>query len=663
MNIVLGRSGILVALLAYVVGAVSLGWGLWAKRKEVLRSARIYAALGLGGALLAVAAMEHALFSHDFSVAYVADNNSVQTPLLYDFTGLWSALQGSLLLWATMLSGYAMAMIAWLRSRLSDPAGAWASLIMFALSGFFFFLLATQANPFVHLTHPPANGAGPDPLLQDRALVAVHPPLLYLGFVGFSVPFALVAGSLITGRSADPLYRSARTWAMAALLFLSAGIVAGEWWAYQVLGWGGFWGWDPVENAALLPWLVGCAYVHSSLAQERRGLLRVWNISLLAAAFCLTLLATFLTRSGVLVSVHAFSNSNLGGFLIGAFLVVAVGSAVLVAWRSDLLASSLSIETLASKEGAFLLNNLAFGAAAAIVLLGTLFPLFYQAVFGQQIAVGAPYFDSTLEPVGVVLLFLMAAAPAFGWRDSSLAAVLGRLRWPAWAAAATVVGLVVAGVRPWMAVAAFGLGAFVGVSALRGLSDALRVGVRSRRWSSFARSGGGMLAHLGIAVMAVAVVASGAYAKRAQFLLYPRHPVHFGGHELEYLGPATSVTPGVSSVEAKVEVDGRRVLRPALSTFGSSTVAVSSPAIDSGAEDDVYLTLIGAATNSSSPVTVGVVVQPLVRWVWTGGGILTAGLALAISGRRRHARATARSEFARSGGLAVLETAGLGERS
>ena len=295
------------------------------------------------GALFAAGAMEHALVTHDFTLVFVAQNNSTVTPLLYSITGMWSALAGSILLWGLILSVVSTIFVWRYRRQAQDSVIRYATLVLYVVSAFFFGLMIGPANPFV--TAPGATqGLGPNSLLQDNPLVAIHPPLLYVGFVVFTVPFAFAIGMLATGRVGDRWQIECRRWTLVAFTFLSVGIVLGAWWSYQVLGWGGFWGWDPVENAALLPWLCGTAYLHSTLVQERRGLMRVWNLSLSIATFALTILGTFLTRSGVITSVHAFSESDLGPLLIGFFFAVVIVGFGLIAWRGDRLRSPGGID-------------------------------------------------------------------------------------------------------------------------------------------------------------------------------------------------------------------------------------------------------------------------------------------------------------------------------
>ncbi|MGH9044645.1 MAG: heme lyase CcmF/NrfE family subunit, partial [Acidimicrobiales bacterium] len=486
MNAAIGSAGIWLAFVAGVVGAIAtltsiMGRHLGTRALRYL-DGRVLAPVVLLGMLVAVGSMEHALITHDFSIAFVADNNALATPLIYSITGLWSALAGSLLLWALALSIFLCVVFWRFRAHKSDPVLAWAIVVMFVVTSFFIGLMVGPSNPFAHvLGAAPAQGAGPNSLLQDNPLVAAHPPLLYLGFTGFSVPFAFSVAMLITGRVGERWQVEVRRFTLLAWTLLTVGIVLGAWWSYEVLGWGGFWAWDPVENAALLPWLCGTAYLHSVLVQERRGLLRVWNLALAIATFALTILGTFLTRSGVVVSVHAFSDSTIGPVLIGFFaFVVAVGFG-LIAWRGDRIRSPGGIDAPLGREGAFLVNNLLFVGFAFVVLLGTLFPLLYEALENQQVSIGAPYFDTVGVPVGLAILVLMALAPALSWRRLHLRALWERLWWSAWVGGLTIVVCVCAGVRGVAPLIAFGLGAFAASSAVRSIVLSLRSNLRQKR--------------------------------------------------------------------------------------------------------------------------------------------------------------------------------------
>ena len=292
----------------------------------------------------------------------------------------------------------------------------WAMLVLFVVSAFFFALMLGPADPFIAVNPPPGyDGPGPNPLLQNHILMAFHPPILYLGYVGFTVPFAFAISALITGRLDENWLTATRRWTLAAWGFLTLGIVLGAWWSYETLGWGGYWAWDPVENASFLPWLTGTAYLHSVVVQERQGILRVWNLSLVIATFSLTILGTFITRSGILASVHSFTESGIGPSILGFFAVTVAVSLALIAWRGDQLRSNVRIASPASREGAFLMNNALFAAFAFVVLLGTVFPLLVEAFDGREISVGNPYFDRMTRPVGFALLFLMAVAPVLPW--------------------------------------------------------------------------------------------------------------------------------------------------------------------------------------------------------------------------------------------------------
>jgi cytochrome c-type biogenesis protein CcmF len=676
LNASLGTVGVWLAFVASVVGAIVLVVGLVRQRggaptlaqglarasaNDIRLNGAPISALGRGdgrifapvmvlGGLLATGAMERALVTHDFNIVFVAENNSKVTPLLYSITGLWSALAGSILLWGLVLTIFATIFVWRYRQVASDAVIRWATLVLYIVTAFFFGMMLGPANPFV-TTRNVLSGLGPNSLLQDNPLVAIHPPLLYTGFVGFTIPFAFAIGMLATGRISDRWQIECRRWTLVAFTFLSVGIVLGAWWSYQVLGWGGFWGWDPVENAALLPWLCGTAYLHSVLVQERRGLMRVWNLSLSVATFALTILGTFLTRSGVIQSVHAFSESSIGPILIGFFFAVVIVGFGLIAWRGDRLRSPGGIDAPLGREGAFLLNNLLFVGFAFVVLLGTLYPILYQAVTQQQVNVAAPFFNTVAVPVGLALLFLMAVAPALSWRKINAAMLWQRLAIPVWAGVLTVVLCVAFGLRGFSPLIGFGLGAFAASTAARALVLSVRA-TRNRHvgwWRGLiGRTNGGMVVHLGVIVMAVGIIAATTYRQQTELALHRGDAVTFNGHRFQFEGLRTVNSPSKQSHEALVKVDGG-VFTPATTSFGNSRNSVGTPAIDSGAFGDVYLTFdqVGGLgdTSGSSPipnlpagsVAIGVVVEPLLAWLWAGGLLVGLGglLALVPGSRRR----------------------------
>ena len=640
MNRALGLAGIVVALVAAVLGIVTLLAGLRSNRKDQLRSARSYAFVVGIGAAVGFLAMERALITRDFTVSYVAEHGSSTTPALFNVATLWSALEGSILLWALILAGYLVAVAQRFRKRLDDPLVAWALLTMFAVTAAFLVILLFAANPFQPFD-PPAgyDGPGPNPLLQNHILVAFHPPMLYLGYVGFVVPFSFAVGSLISGRLGEGWLVETRRWTLVAWGFLTAGIVLGGWWSYEVLGWGGYWAWDPVENASLLPWITGTAYLHSVMVQERHGMLRVWNISLLCATFSLTILGTFLTRSGVVESVHAFASGAVGPMLLGLFVIVVAVSLGLIAWRADLLRSVGRIETPVSREGAILLNNLVLAGFAFVVLLGTVFPLLVEAINGERLSVGVPYFNRMAVPIGFALLTLMAIAPVMPWRRADSGVLRERLFWPAWTGVAALVVAALLGARGWTPLLAFALAGFAAGSALR----QLWLGVRRAGWRGLVgRTYGGMVVHLGTILVAVALAASGSYQRLAEVELEPGETAEVGGHTVQYLETVTTLSERTVTVAARVKVDGDRVFEPRLNRYRRNGQVIGTPSVRVGPTEDVYLALTsspqtadaasggGSGGSARDEIGLRVVIQPLVTWVWAGGIMMAFGTALCL---------------------------------
>ena len=639
MNAAVGLGAVLFAFLSALFGAASMIIGLVKGRAPLVRNVRMYVLFVLAGAVVAVIAMEHALITHDFTLKYVAENNSRSTPLLFSITGMWSALEGSILLWALILAGYLAAVGHHFRARATDPLVGWATAVGLLVAAFFFGLMLGPANPFRTLHGLiPSDGPGPNPLLQNHPLVAFHPPMLYLGYVGFTIPFSFAVAALITGRIGEGWLVETRRWTLFAWGFLTIGIVLGSWWSYEVLGWGGFWAWDPVENASFLPWLTATAFVHSVMVQERRAMLRVWNLSLLMATFSLTILGTFLTRSGVLDSVHAFSESGIGPLILGFFGVVVLVAVGLIGWRGDQLRAPGTIDSPLSREGFFLANNVLFGGFAFVVLLGTVFPLIVEAVNGQRISVGRPYFDRMTMPIGMTLLFLMAIAPALPWRKASGELLRHRLQWPAWAGTATIVLCVAFGLRGLAPLLAFGLGAFAGAAAVRQLVLSTR---RQGLHGLLGRANGGMIVHLGVVVLAVAFAAAQSYGHRAELRVSPGQTVHSGGHTISYLGVETTARTDRQAVKARIRVDGGRVYKPALTKFlFSQSQAIGTPSVRTSFTDDVYLTLVSPPDTPQGTAVIDVIVQPLVMWLWIGGGLMALGTLMAAAPGRRRRRPT-----------------------
>ncbi len=662
MNRFLGDLGIILGLSGSIAGLVALTIGLRRRDGRLLRSSRVYAVVVLAGALLAIVAMERALITRDFSVAYVAENGSSTTPALFNFATLWASLEGSILLWALVLAGYLVAVTWKFRARITDPMVGWALLTMFGVAIFFFGLMAGPvgpADPFVPFDAPVGfDGPGPNPLLQEHILMAVHPPMLYLGYVGFTVPFAFAIAALVTGRLGEGWLLETRRWTLLAWGFLTAGVILGAWWAYEVLGWGGYWGWDPVENASFLPWLTATAYLHSVMVQERRGMLRVWNLSLVCATFSLTILGTFLTRSGVIESVHAFGESGIGPALIGFFAVVVFLTVGLIGWRGDLLRSKGSIESPVSREGAFLLNNLLFAGFAFMVLTGTVFPLVVEALQDERISVGRPYFDRMGSAVGLCLLFLMAVAPLLPWGKADTEVLAKRIHTPAWFAAGVAVTAVLLGERGLTPLLAYTLGGFAGAAAGRQIVRSTR---RQGLRGLVGRSNGGMIVHIGVVIIAIAIAASGSNVQQGEFTLEVGETARFAGHDFTFEGLESEALANRLFISAEIRIDDGPVHRPGVSQFYNTGSRIGTPSVYSTALEDLSLSLLSVPDKTGDPVVLRVTAQPLIVWLWIGGGVMVLGTLLAAWPRSRRSIRPGRGS--RDGDTAEADDDGEGSRT
>jgi cytochrome c-type biogenesis protein CcmF len=526
---------------------------------------------------------------------------------------------------------------------------AWANVVGLVVALFFFALMLGPANPFHRLSPAPADGRGPNALLQNHPLMAFHPPLLYLGLVGFTVPFAFAIGALVTGRFGEGWLEDTRRSTLFAWGCLSVGIILGAWWSYEVLGWGGFWAWDPVENAALLPWLTATAFLHSVIVQERRGMLRVWNLSLVLSTFCLTILATFLTRSGVLNSVHSFTESGIGPWLL-VFLAIAAALGVgLIAWRGDRLRAPGRIDAPVSRESAFLVNNLLFAGLAFVVLLGTVYPLLAEAFQGRQLSVGQPYFNRMATPIGIALLFFMAVAPALPWRATTAAVLRRRLIVPAYAGAVTMLVAVALGTRSVTAVLAFGLAAF----AVAGVVRQFGAGLRGRRLAGGERGPvalgrmvganprlyGGLVVHLGVVCIALALASFGAFTTKRDVALVQGQSATVSGYRFTYVRSITTTTSQKRTFKVLVDVHHGNsdlgVYAPAISIFPNTPEGIGTPSVRTGWVRDVYLTVVSSSPNQRGRVTIGVRINAMVLWLWIGGGVIALGTVVALAPRLR----------------------------
>jgi cytochrome c-type biogenesis protein CcmF len=496
----------------------------------------------------------------------------------------------------------------------------------------------------------PPDGPGPNPLLQNHILMAVHPPLLYAGYVGFTAPFAFAISALALGERESNWVRRTQRWSLVAWAFLTAGIVCGAWWSYEVLGWGGYWAWDPVENASFLPWLAGTAYLHSATVQARRGMLSAWSMALVISTFALTILGTFLTRSGVIASVHSFTQSAIGPVLLGFLLVVLVGSFGLFAWRAHLVASAPRLDSLASREGAFLLNNLLLALFCFSVLTGTLYPILVEAFTGEQLSVGRPFFDRIAIPLSIALLATMALGPLLPWRAAKASVVWARLRLPVRVALVVGAAAVLLGVRNPYVVVVLLLATTVLTTAARQLVLA-SASVRAQRGLPWWRAPlhavrgdpgwwGGALSHAGVVVAALGIAASGNLADRSQLTLERGESARFGGYEVTFAGSFREEKANRDVHGARIELrrDGDlvRVAEPTLNKFPNMVQLVGTPSVWTNLRggEDVYTSL---AALEGDRATVNLFRYPFLFLLWVGG-LLTAGgglLSLAMRRRRR----------------------------
>jgi len=647
-----GAGALRAALPLALWGIVSAAYAARERDVRLLGSARWSALAAFALVLLAAVSMAAALLGHDMSIRYVAENNARATPAYFSAISLWAALEGSILLWTTILAG-AVTYVAWRSTRSLPRLATTALAILFAMLSFFLALVVTPAaDPFVRIDPAPLDGRGPNPLLQDHWLMGLHPPLVYLGYVLFSIPFAYAVASLILGESGDRWIVATRRSALVAWALLGVGIVAGAWWSYAVLGWGGYWAWDPVENAAIMPWLAATAYLHSVMVEEKRRMLRSWNLALVIGAFSLTILGTFLTRSGVVNSVHSFTQSAIGPLLLGYLAAVLAFSFGLLLWRLPRLAETGQIGAPLSREAIFLFQNVLFVAATAAVLLGTLYPLAVEAISGDQLSIGSPYFDRVEVPIALALLFLMGIGPQLPWHGASRATLERQFAGPVATAGAGAAVALLLGLRGAAPVLVWALAAFVVATVVQEMWR----GVRARRMlhgespatafaSLFRRSGrryGGYVVHVGIAVIAVAIAMSQALSVRAEATLAPGSSMEVAGRTVTFLGLRDVAEARRQQVVADLRLSDGGELSTALSFYPNATSAIGSPGIRSTAGDDLYAILAAYDARGHAWATIQVRVIPLVSWLWIGGlivgiGALIAALPAAKASERRRA--------------------------
>jgi cytochrome c-type biogenesis protein CcmF len=633
----LGRAALVVCLglAAYATAAGALAAVSHRRRLAVSAANALVAACAAAG--LASLVLLAALARHDFSFAYVAAHTSRELPLAYTLSAFWGGQEGSLLLWLLVLTGYAAAAVALNRRRAADLV-AWVVPVLGGVATFFAFMLVAVASPFQ--TQPaPADGVGLTPSLQNPYMLA-HPPLLYLGYVGLTVPFAFAMGALLARRADERWIVATRRWTLAAWTFLGIGQLLGAHWAYVEVGWGGYYAWDPVENAALMPWLVATAFLHSVMVQEKKGMLKVWNMLLVVLAFCLSLFGTFLTRSGIINSIHSFTESSIGPWFLGFICLVTAGSLALVFARLPMLRARTRLESPVSREATFLYNNLLLVALCLTILWGVLFPVLSEAVKGERVTVGPPYYNFFLRSFGLPLLLLMGIGPLVAWRRASLRGLRRTFAGPAAFALATGALLLVLGAGDsWIGVLSYTFSAFVAASIV----GEFVAGTRARRrggdpsWTAaFAalvgrnrRRYGGYVVHAAIVLLAIGIAGSAAYDSVAQTRLRPGETMRVGAYELRYVDLVTRRSE--NAVEQRALVDVRRNgkdlgrLEPGKNWYPAEQQSSSEMAIRSDwlrAED---LNVITEQVNPDRSVNFKALVHPLVNMIWFAGFVFLAG--------------------------------------
>jgi len=640
----LGSAAAIVALALALWGAAAAAAGAGTGRPALVLSAQ-HAALGVFVLVTACfALLSYAFLAFDFSVRYVAINTNLGTPFYYRITGVWGALEGSIILWTWLLALYTLVVI--LRHRESArELYPWVLAVMLSVMAFFLLVITVAAPPFARLTPAPADGRGLNPLLEDTGMIT-HPVALYLGFTGVTVPFAFALAALITGRVGDAWITLTRRWTIVAWYFLSLGLLIGGWWSYHVLGWGGYWAWDPVENAAFMPWLTATAFLHSVMVQERRRMLKLWNLALVILTFGLTLFGTFLTRSGVIASVHAFTQGTIGAFFLGFLALVLLTALGLLAWRWDALGAQGELDSVVSRESAFLLNNVLLVAAAFTVFFGTVFPLLAEAVRGVKVSVGAPFFNQVNVPLFLALIFLMGVGPLIAWRRASPDNLRRNFLWPVAAGVAAAAFFWALGVRSALAVLTLTLTVFVAATIAVDFSRATRARLRTGERLLPAMGGllrrhnrryGGFVVHLGVLLVTLGVTGSQAWSVQTETTLRRGEHAELAGYRVRFDGLSASEESNHFKVAGAFTVSNGRVLgvlRPAKKFYPQEQSPIAGVDYRLGLREDVYLVL-GDFARDGSHATVKLQVNRLVSWIWIGGVVLTLGAGLAILPERK----------------------------
>ena len=655
----------LYALLASVLGAVQ-------KQHRIVRSAERAALAACGSIALALSSLVYLLVTSDFSVSHVASASNRALPVYYKIAALWGAHDGSLLLWVFVTSIFSGIVIYQNRFRYRDMMPYVVAVLMVNLS-FFLCLNLFLSNPFNQLVQAnadgtlqkfiPQDGRGLNPLLQYWAMV-IHPPILYLGFIGFVVPFAFAFAALVTKQLGDSWIRTIRRWTLVPWMFLGAGLILGGKWAYVEMGWGGYWGWDPVENASLMPWLTGTAFLHSVIVQERKGMLKVWNVFLIMITYLLGVFGTFITRSGVINSVHAFADSSLGPFFLYYMSAVFFVSMYLIIDRLPYLKSERPLDSVLSRESAFLFNNLVLLVACFAVFWGTMFPVLSEWVQGQKMTVGPPFFNNVNIPIGLFLLFLTGVGPLFAWRNTSVESLKKAFFWPVIFSVPFCAALMIAGMRDFYAVVSFTLCVFVLITVVREFYKGASVRAKNTGESFLSaivnltlknkRRYGGYIVHVAIVVIFVGLTGN-AFNKEVQQKLSKGESMHIGRYMLRMVDYREADTPNYQLAEVKLEAykDGKliRTMTPEKRLYKAGDQQTTTEVeLYSTPKEDLYVVFSGVA-NGGKGYEIHAFVNPLVFWVWFGAAIMVFGTLVTLLPDRKGAFVTPQLSFSEAAGI------------
>ena len=638
----IGHLILLTALVLAAFGIIAGYFGGQRRNTRLIQSSfnAVYAVAGL--VLIATSILWYGLLTDAFQLSYVWNHSERALPAFYKFSALWGGQAGSLLFWCLLLSGYS-AIVAFANRQRHQVIMPYVNSVLLTTSLFFLTLLVFATDPFARVGFLPPDGQGLNPLLQNYWMI-IHPVMLYLGYVGMAVPFAFAVGALISKRLDNEWVRTVRRWTLIPWMFLSAGIIMGSQWAYMELGWGGYWAWDPVENASFLPWLTGTAFLHSIIIQEQRGILKVWNVVLIWLTYFLVILGTFTTRSGVLESVHSFARSDVGPYFLGFLIIILFGFLWLLFDRLPLLRGEHTIDSYSSREAAFLANNWLFAGIAFATLWGTFFPMFSEILTGERISVAAPFFNKVNGPLFLMLLLLMGVAPLLGWRHTSLAAFRKQFTIPILTAIA-VGALVFVVARSLYPVIGLAICGFVTATIVQ---EYVR-GALARRtttgenflvavvnlWSRNGRRYGGYIVHLGIVMIGVAVIGNEFYQQSLSVTLAAGESATIGRYELVFQGMESNREVNRIEFDGVINaysLDSGKQVGTLIAKRNIYDKAPDMPTSEVGLHmsplEDIYVVLNGW-DNGGASATFTIYVNPLTMWMWVGGIVLVIGTLIA----------------------------------